>query len=249
MPKPLIAIALVSVLAALPVYAQRGGGRGGGFAARSGGGASAHASPGAAFGSHPAFMAAQHFSGFDGGARPGEPSPAARSFNRGYGPPRDDRYRRPYSRAYPLVVPYAVGGWIGPGYGDSGFYDDSSVAGPPAADYAGDPQNLGPEPPLPQDQPEAQGQPAPIYRPAYVRPQAEPDPVADTPVTLIFKDGRPSEQIHNYMLTRTMLYVQDEHRRRIPVDQLDMEATAKANQDSGIDFRLPVAVGDSRAVN
>jgi hypothetical protein len=58
-------------------------------------------------------------------------------------------------------------------------------------------------------------------------------------VTLVFKDGRPAEQIHNYMLTRTTLYVQDERRREIPVDELDLAATVKANKAAGVDFQVP----------
>jgi hypothetical protein len=58
-------------------------------------------------------------------------------------------------------------------------------------------------------------------------------------VTLVFKDGRPPEQIHNYILTRTTLFVRDQHARKIPTDQLDLAATAKVNQDAGVDFQLP----------
>jgi hypothetical protein len=62
-------------------------------------------------------------------------------------------------------------------------------------------------------------------------------------VTLVFKDGSPTEEIHNYLLTRTTLYVQDEHRREIPVDDLDLGATQKINKSNGVDFQLP---GSSR---
>jgi hypothetical protein len=58
-------------------------------------------------------------------------------------------------------------------------------------------------------------------------------------VTIIFKDGRPPEQIHNYILTRDMLFVGDRHHPDIPVDQLDLSATAKANQDAGVYFHFP----------
>jgi hypothetical protein len=68
-----------------------------------------------------------------------------------------------------------------------------------------------------------------------------PDPASEEAVTLIFKDGRPPEQIHNYVLTRTTLYVGDQHRRAIPTDQLDLVATAKVNQDAGVEFQLPNA--------
>ncbi len=62
-------------------------------------------------------------------------------------------------------------------------------------------------------------------------------------VTLIYKDGRPAEQIHNYLLSRTTLSIWDRDRdrryRNIPVEQLDLEATQKANRELGVDFALP----------
>jgi hypothetical protein len=63
--------------------------------------------------------------------------------------------------------------------------------------------------------------------------------VSEAAVTLIFKDGRPPEQIHNYILTRDTLYVGDRRSSEIPIDQLDLEATAKVNRDAGVDFRVP----------
>jgi len=129
------------------------------------------------------------------------------------------------------------------GYPDYDPYDysDSAYSSPPPADY-GDvgaypnpPAEYGPQPSPDQ----ATATPADSYRPAYVSPQA-PEPLApEEAVTLVFKDGRPSQQIHNYMLTRTTLFVLDGHRIEIPVDQLDLAATAKANRDAGVDFQLP----------
>lgn len=60
-------------------------------------------------------------------------------------------------------------------------------------------------------------------------------------VTLVFKDGRPPETIHNYALTRSTLYVTDGRRREIPVADLDLAATEKANREAGVSFELPVA--------
>ncbi len=68
-----------------------------------------------------------------------------------------------------------------------------------------------------------------------------PWPLSEDAVTLIFKDGRPPEQIHNYVLTRTTLFVGDQRRRAIPTDQLDLVATARVNQEAGVDFQLPEA--------
>jgi hypothetical protein len=70
-----------------------------------------------------------------------------------------------------------------------------------------------------------------------VQPQPPPEP--EDAVTLVFKDGRPNEQIRNYMLTRTTLYVQDAQRRVIPVADLDLAATQKVNKEAGVDFQLP----------
>ena len=64
-------------------------------------------------------------------------------------------------------------------------------------------------------------------------------PVPEAPVTLVFKDGRPPQQIHNYLLTPTTLSVLDLRRRDIPVAQIDLAATAKVNRDAGVSFALP----------
>jgi len=78
-----------------------------------------------------------------------------------------------------------------------------------------------------------------IYRQPYQRPvPPAPEPGPASAVTIIFKDGN-SQQIHNYMLTRTTLYVQDEHRREIPVEELDLPATQRVNRDVGVAFELP----------
>jgi hypothetical protein len=63
----------------------------------------------------------------------------------------------------------------------------------------------------------------------------------DDAVTLVFKDGRAPEKIHNYALTRTTVYVTDGRRREIPVAALDLAATEQVNRAAGVDFQLPVA--------
>jgi hypothetical protein len=77
----------------------------------------------------------------------------------------------------------------------------------------------------------------------YVAPQSQSSPAAasetEGTVTLIFKDGRTPEQIHNYILTRDTLFVGDQYHRQIPIDQLDLAATVQVNRDLGVDFHLP----------
>jgi hypothetical protein len=122
-----------------------------------------------------------------------------------------------------------------PGYPDTiGIGDDDTQASPTNAAEGN------------EAQPDEQGPPElrPPY-PPYPPPNDLPHPSAaaegQETVTLIFKDGRPPEQIHNYLLTRTTLYVGDVPHRDIPTAQLDLAATAKVNHDAGVDFHLPVA--------
>ena len=61
-------------------------------------------------------------------------------------------------------------------------------------------------------------------------------------VTLIFKDGRPPEQIRNYILTGSTLYVGGRRPSQISVDELDLPETARVNRDAGVDFQMPAAL-------
>ncbi len=71
-------------------------------------------------------------------------------------------------------------------------------------------------------------------RPAYVSPDSQ------ELVTLVFDDGRPPEQIRNYLLTPDAIYIQgDGYRQVIPVSDLDVAATVDANRRMGVNFRLP----------
>jgi hypothetical protein len=66
-------------------------------------------------------------------------------------------------------------------------------------------------------------------------------PVADkTAITiLVFRDGRRSE-IPNYAIAGQTLWVLTEQRaRKLPLSDLDVEATRKFNADRGVEFRTP----------
>ena len=134
-------------------------------------------------------------------------------------------------------------GAYGAGPYDVGPYDDGS--GVAAGGYG--PQGYGPgygpsdgPPPIPYT---AQG----------AEPEQQPEQASNAPivitagplynddaVTLVFKDGRAPETIHNYALTRTTLYVTDGRSREIPVAALDLAATERVNRAAGVDFQLPV---------
>jgi hypothetical protein len=158
-------------------------------------------------------------------------------------------YRAPYYGVGPGYG-YATT-WLGPtcfDITDCGYNDDSTYAAPtptpadyPAQDSSYPAQNYPPQdyagpyaPPSPE---QANLAPSAAYRPAYQPPP--PEPRDESVVTLVYKDGR-TEQIHNYMLTRTTLYVQDQQRREIAIADLDLDATAKVNRDAGVDFQIPV---------
>jgi hypothetical protein len=171
----------------------------------------------------------------------------------GFGGPRrpypgPSRYRRPYVTSYGWSIPYgAVGygypGLIGPGYGAGyglGYADDSDSGGDdpspaaPAADAGEGPDQDGGQP---------EGQSLPPWPYGGSQSASAPSSPTSQPgqdgVTIVFKDGRPPEQIRNFILTRTMLYVGDGRHPDIPVDALDLVATVKVNREAGVDFRLP----------
>jgi hypothetical protein len=83
----------------------------------------------------------------------------------------------------------------------------------------------------------------PEYRPNDVPPPptlSEPLPLAA--LTLIFKDGH-SQQIQNYAMTRTTLYVLDGaaagRSLEIPLSAIDLQATEATNLETGVNFSIP----------
>ena len=149
--------------------------------------------------------------------------------------------RHPYRPIYQSGFIYGVPqytGWIGPQYfdypNDFGYDDGTSYT--PDSGYA---DNGG------YAQPDDQGPPPPYEPPVEPAQQSmapAPAPENTEAITLVFRDGRASEQIHNYILSRSTLSVLDGRHRDIPVDQLDLAATEKANCEAGVDFRLPASL-------
>lgn len=166
--------------------------------------------------------------------------------------------RYPYVFAYNLFsVPNVVGYPFGFGsLFDSFGSDDSGTDNQEVQDQSSEPQPGYPES-YPGDEPSSQAaeehspEPPPpdaaeniesdtSYRPAY-KGELTSQPVRPQPATtLIFVDGRPSEQVHNYIITKTILYNLDgDTRREISLSALDLPATIEANRSAGIDFALP----------
>jgi hypothetical protein len=80
--------------------------------------------------------------------------------------------------------------------------------------------------------------PAPPPPPAET---AEPLQVTPQPkTTLVYKDGHKG-QVQNYaIIGDSLIDLSDGRTKKIPLDNLDLTATQKINDDDGIDFRVPV---------
>lgn len=127
---------------------------------------------------------------------------------------------------------YGYGDDVPAPYRDYGMQDSQPY---PAEYYQGNPA-------LPaQDSASRQpyaGQPSEAETPAVVS-AASPSALPERPVTLIFNDGRPPVQIHNYLITASTLTVLDAQYREIPLDKINVAATQQANRSAGVDFRVP----------
>ncbi len=153
---------------------------------------------------------------------------------------RRSRYREPYRSAFAFGGLPWYGPWLnlwGPDFlddPDDSAYDNGAIT-PYAPDYGGQGYDY---PPSDQDQ----MAPPTNYQPFYGTQQPDPRsnaPVNEEAVTLIFKDHRPNQVIHNYLLTGTTLTVWDRNPRNIPVNEIDIAATEKTNREAGVDFYLP----------
>lgn len=167
--------------------------------------------------------------------------------------------RMPYMRGYPLqnwngayngaylgwppvLNPWLWGSSGSDDYDNSGQYGSSNPNSVPYVDNQNAPGQYAND--GPGDNEAAPDVQAPQPRRSTYAPWTEPVQSAaatahDTPVTLIFKDGRPPEQIHNYLLTSNQLTVMDERYREIPLEQINMAATEAVNRSAGIDFHVP----------
>jgi hypothetical protein len=121
-------------------------------------------------------------------------------------------------------------------------YDDNSAAPADdessASDYRGGPTIFDRR--GPGTNRSTQGEDSGDSYAAKAETRSEPQPVSNQPDTLlIFKDGHQLE-IANYAIVGSTLFdLTDGHRRKIALSELDLGATAKQNEDRGIDFQLP----------
>ena len=136
---------------------------------------------------------------------------------------------------------YSYPGWTGYGYGDAGWYgnnDSYAVQSYPAYDSSYDQSNqlqqdeidrLNDEVASLQQQRQAQ---------SFASP-SQPRATSHGETVLVFRDKH-VEEVQDYAIVGQTLWIFSEQRaRKIPIADLDVPATTKANEDRGIDFRLP----------
>lgn len=263
----LLAISAFALLLAVPIWAQRGGGHsGGGHAGFSGGG---HAGGGfgghAASGAGGHFSGGRTFGGTHSivGNNRGFSSRTGRGpflhsglngsrVNSRFGS-REHFRNRDHFRTYGFrnncyggrCGAYPYWGW---GYYDPWLWDWWNSDSSNNDDYY---QNLATADEMNQQSMEEQRmlrqEEADGDQDAYARSAPAPrssandktgDPILPATV-LVFRDQH-REQVQNYAIVgQTLWNFAPQHTRKIPISDLDLTATIKANEDQGVSFRVP----------
>ena len=158
--------------------------------------------------------------------------------------PASIHFRTPYEPTAGTGTPFAIDNWSAPYY----VAYPAPLAGNQPSTVAANPHPLASRTTrdaigsiFPAD---SSSRTAPAFESAPVSDPAESP--AEAPgvdaVTIVFRDGRPRQQIRNYILTRKTLFIGDDDQPSIPVEQLDLTATIKANEEAGVIFQVPPAI-------
>jgi hypothetical protein len=263
----LISITAFALFLTVPVWAQHGGGHGGGGGGHAsfGGG---HA--GGSFGGHSGFSGGGHVSsgfhvspGFSRGSASGFSSRSrqpflhsgmnASRFNSRFGNRdrfRFNNFRNNFRGRNRFGYPYWGWGyydpWLWDWWDSNNSYNNDYDQDLSAANEMNE-QSLEQQQMLRQEEADGdQDAYAPPRRPpndrpsAYDRPSSEKqgDPVLP-PTVLVYRDQH-KQEIQNYaIIGQTLWNFAPQHTQKIPLSNLDLTATIKANEDQGITFRVP----------
>jgi hypothetical protein len=233
MHRPLFIAAFVLLLASLPLAAQRGGGHGGGGHGFSGG--------------HSGFSGGHAFSGAHSGssfaARPSARGFASRSFSsRGLNRSGGVRLRNGLRSRYGYGYGYGYGyPWLYGGVYDPYWWSDSDSRFDYEQQYETGLANEMNEQSLEQQRLRAQGD-QDLYAKSAPPPPRDKERTEAVPATvLVFRDQHKLE-VQNYAIVgQTLWNFAPDHTQKIPVSDLDIAATTKANDERGVDFKLPSA--------
>ena len=83
-------------------------------------------------------------------------------------------------------------------------------------------------------------EPAPEKRDAAAKTPEQSRPAIEPKTVLVYRDGH-KEEVTNYAIVGDQLFDFTSGRRKIAIAALDVAATAKANDERGMDFQLPAA--------
>ena len=224
------------ILGLLPAIAQHGGGHG--SAGGHGGGFAAHSS----FGGGPAFGGVHSSAGsgahsFSGGRAFSRPSSSSRSSFRNF-----SGYRGPYISNFPLRGGrgFGRGGWpLWGAYYDPWWWSSGSSYD---ADYENDrayAEQMNQQS-LEEQQMRSQQDQDLYARSAPPPPREEAHGESPVPPTvLVFRDQRKKE-VQNYAIVgQTLWNFAPQRTEKIPLSDLDLAATTKANDERGVDFKVP----------
>ncbi|MGA2904790.1 MAG: hypothetical protein ABSD98_13225 [Candidatus Korobacteraceae bacterium] len=126
------------------------------------------------------------------------------------------------------------------GYDYVGGGGPDLYSGPPIGPYDPSLHMVVEQPPA---NPYSEDAPYPqAYAPAGPAPEPPAPPPADVkpgdPTVLVFRNGH-QQEVTNYAIMGDSLYVFDQGRKKIALADLDIPATVKANDDRGVEFRMP----------
>jgi len=230
-----VVAALVAVLGAVPLFGQM---RGGHFGSSFGRGFSSSRNFG--------FSSGFNRTGFNRGFVGGGFGRGRFGFNRGgFGFGRGSRFF--VSRGRPFFYgggPFFIGGSYYWGLGYYSYYGypyaySAPVAVPPTYYYRNEDYDRGD---LRRDIDELNGKVDHLQRDIesrnYVpRPPSRQEAVRES-TTLVFKDKH-REEVQNYAVVGNSLWILDEkNATKVSLDDLDLEATTRVNNDRGVDFNV-----------
>ena len=77
------------------------------------------------------------------------------------------------------------------------------------------------------------------YAPPAPKPQAQSKPEPHEPTVLVFRDKH-TREVENYAIVGQTVWIFSEQRAtKVPLSSLDVDATGKANEERGLEFRVP----------
>jgi hypothetical protein len=227
-------------LLAMPVWAQRHGGGSGGGSHFSSSSSSSHgfSAPHSSTGRS---SIGRSFSGRSSSGRSsvGRSTAGFRggSFSRGSGV--RIRIGNQYTRGFygrrgysPYAGYYPYYGWYTDPLYDAN--DQDSYAADSSADYSPAPAPYSDDSGTQRDLAQLNGKVDRLQQSVGAR-KLDPEPAT----ALVFRDQH-VEEVHNYAISGGMLWVlNDQAAKKIPLAQLDLDATVKMNGDRGVDFQVP----------